>query len=653
MQGMKAMDVAPQMTSVGVAEAIADGDVRVLLMVLFHLTGDERWLASPYQPKRDARLIPDPGAGLPAEVQQEIRDAVCKLLSEGMPVPSVNDPGNDMMQRMMSVSLGEDVPHEYAQLNREELGLIPRLPEWQAPPKAEALARHRVLIVGAGVSGISLAVNLERLGIPYTIVEQKSWLGGAWNVNRYPGCGVDTPNHSYSFSFGQRYPWSRYFSTRAEVQDYLERIVNEFNLLPRIRFGVQVVAARWVSDRKCWVATLKTDNCEEQVESRILVSAIGQLSDPSMPTIAGANTFNGPLFHSSTWPEDLDVRGKRIAVIGTGATAMQLVPSIADQVESVAVYQRSPQWARPIDGYADSISPKGQWLLEHLPFYAEWFRFNMFWRYGDGLLPYLRKDPSWPHPERSINEGNDRHRKQMTDFILSELRDRSELVAKCLPSYPPFAKRILLDNGWYRTLLKPNVELVDTPISHICSDGVVTSDNVLRKADVVVYATGFKLTELVAKLDIVGRDGYTLKNAWRDDNPTAYLGLTVPKFPNFFSMLGPGSGPAHGGSVIFQAECQTRYISACLVGMIDRGIDSLDVKQSVHDEYLERFDAEHEQLIWSHPGTNTYYRNKHGRVFTVMPWRFVDYWAMTHDPDWSEYEITLEREEVFASEPHK
>lgn len=633
------MNIAANMADSQVAEAIADADVRVLLMVLVHLTGDEKWLGEPYAPKRDVRLIPDPGAGLSMDVQQQIRDAAFQLLSEGVTHPVIKDPGNDLMQRMMSVSLGEEVPYEYAELNREEMGIIERLPQWQTPPKVESLARHDVLIVGAGVSGIALAVNLERLGIPYTIVEQKNGIGGTWYANRYPGCGVDTPNHSYSFSFGQRYPWSRYFSRREEVHDYLGRVVEEFNLQPKIRFGVQVVAAKWQEDRKCWLTTLQTANGQEQVESKFLISAIGQLSDPSMPVIEGAETFDGPLFHSSAWPEDLDVRGKRVAIIGTGATVMQLAPSIVDQVESVAIYQRTPQWVRPIEGYADKISPSGQWLLEHVPFYAEWFRFNMFWRYGDGLLPYLRKDPSWPYPERSINKGNDRHRQQLTDFILSELGDRSDLVDKCVPNYPPFAKRILLDNGWYRTLLKPNVELVDTTISNISSDGVVTSDGVLRHADVVVYATGFKLTALAAKLGITGRGGETLSEAWADDNPTAYLGMTVPKFPNFFSMLGPSSAPAHGGSAIFQAECQSRYISACLVGMIERNLSALEVKQSVHDGYIDKVDAEHEQLIWSHPGTNTYYRNKHGRVFTVMPWRFVDYWAMTHDPDWNEYEV--------------
>lgn len=635
------MEVVSDTKRERVAEAVADADVRVLLMVLVHLTGDESWLAPPFRPKRDVRLIPDPGAGLPPDVQQTIRDAAFELLCEEDVRPAISDPGNELMQRMMSVCLGEDVPYEYAALNREEMGIVSRLPEWKAPPKVEALAQHGVLIVGAGVSGISLAVNLERLGIPYTIVEQKSGLGGSWNANRYPGCGVDTPNHSYSFSFGERYPWSRYFSRREEVHDYLTRVAKEFNLLPKMRFGVEVVASKWDAERKVWVTTLKTPEGLEQAESRVLVSAIGQLSDPSMPKISGAESFAGPLFHSSAWPEDLDIRGRSVAIIGTGATVMQLAPTIADQAGSVTIYQRTPQWSRPIEGYADNISANGQWLLKHVPFYAEWFRFNMFWRYGDGLLPYLYKDPAWPHPERAVNRGNDRHRQQMTDFIVSELGDRADLIAKCVPTYPPYAKRILLDNGWYKTLLKPNVELVDTPISHIDRKGVATSDGKLRKADVVVYATGFKLTALAAKLGITGRGGADLADTWADDNPTAYLGLTIPGFPNFFSMLGPGSAPAHGGSVIFQAECQSRYISSFIVSMIEKEILSLEVKQSAHDDYIEKVDAEHQQMIWSHMGTNNYYRNKNGRVFTVMPWRFVDYWAMTHEPDWDQYETNV------------
>jgi 4-hydroxyacetophenone monooxygenase len=264
----------------------------------------------------------------------------------------------------------------------------------------------------------------------------------------------------------------------------------------------------------------------------------------------------------------------------------------------------------------------------------------MFWRYGDGLLPFLRKDPSWPYPDRAVNKGNDRHRQELTDFILSELKDRPDLIEKCLPTYPPYGKRILLDNGWFRTLTKSHVELVTDPIDHFARDGIVTSDGKSRPADVIVISTGFKVTEMAARLNISGRDSKKLAEVWADDNPTAYLGLTVPEFPNFFCMLGPNSGPAHGGSVIFQSECQSRYITACLVEMIEKGIAAIDVRQEVHDRYVREVDAEHGQMIWTHPGMTTYYRNRRGRVFSAMPWRFVDYWAMTHDPDFSQYHQT-------------
>ena len=186
---------------------------------------------------------------------------------------------------------------------------------------------------------------------------------------------------------------------------------------------------------------------------------------------------------------------------------MQLVPSIADRVASVTVYQRTAQWARPVAGYSDPITEGAQWLLAHLPFYVQWYRFNMFWRYGDGLLPFLRKDPDWPHPDRAVNKGNDRHREELTDFILSELKDRPDLIEKCVPTYPPYGKRILLDNNWFKTLTKPNVELVTDGIDHFARDGIVASDGKLRPADVIVISTGFKVTEMAARLNISGRDG--------------------------------------------------------------------------------------------------------------------------------------------------
>jgi len=634
------MNIELPRKTLDLASAIAEGDIRVLLMVLVHMTGDEKWLEPPYKPKRDVRLIPDPDAGVPNEIQDEVRAAVLKLYENGEPKPVITDPGDALMLKMMCATLGENVAPEYAPLMREEMGFIPREARWTHQPSEQKLAEQHVLIVGAGVCAIALGVALGRLRIPYTIVEKQDEIGGTWYVNRYPGCGVDTPNHSYSFSFGARNPWTRYFAPRQELLDYLLRVVNEYGIRRNVRLNTELVASHWDENKRRWISILKTAHGEATFESTALVSAIGQLNDPAPAPFKGEQDFKGMTLHSALWSDDIDLKGKRVAVIGTGATAMQLVPSIADQVASVTVYQRTAQWARPVKGYSDPITDGAQWLLAHLPFYVQWYRFNMFWRYGDGLLPFLRKDPNWPHPDRAVNKGNDRHRQELTDFILSELKDRPDLIEKCVPTYPPYGKRILLDNNWFKTLTRPNVELVTDGIDHFAHDGIVTADGKMRPADVIVISTGFKVSEMAARLDITGRGGKNLREAWADDNPTAYLGLTVPNFPNLFLMLGPNSGPAHGGSVIFQSECQSRYISACLVEMIERGIAAIDVRQDVNDQYVRRVDAEHEQLIWTHPGMTTYYRNRQGRVFSAMPWRFVDYWAMTHDPDLQDYRHT-------------
>jgi 4-hydroxyacetophenone monooxygenase len=634
------MDIELPRRDLDLASAIAEADIRCLLMVLVHMTGDERWLEPPYKPKRDVRLIPDPDAGVPPEIQDEIRAAVLKLFTHGDPQPVITDPGDELLLRMMRACLGEKVAPEYSPLMREEMGFVAREARWSQQPSNQALAHQHVLIVGAGVCAIALAVNLDHLGIPYTIVEKNAELGGTWYINRYPGCGVDTPNHSYSYSFGSRNPWTRYFCQREELLDYLKKVADEHGIRAHLRLNTQLTSSRWDESKQRWISTLKTESGEETFESTALVSAIGQLNDPSRAEFKDEAKFAGQILHSALWSDDVRLDGKRVAVIGTGATSMQLVPAIADRVASVAVFQRTAQWARPVEGYSDPISEGARWLLAHLPFYVQWYRFNMFWRYGDGLLPFLRKDPDWPHPDRAVNKGNDRHREELTDFILSELKDRPDLIGKCVPGYPPYGKRILLDNNWYKTLTRPNVELVSDGIDRFTHDGILTEGGKERPFDIIVVATGFKVTEMAARLDITGRDGKNLRDKWTGDNPTAYLGLTVPDFPNLFCMLGPNSGPAHGGSVIFQSECQSRYISACLIEMVERGIAAIDVRQEVHDDYIRKVDAEHETMIWTHPGMTTYYRNKSGRVFSAMPWRFVDYWSMTHDADLDRYRLT-------------
>jgi 4-hydroxyacetophenone monooxygenase len=585
----------------------------------------------------DVALIASEDAGFDSERQQEIRAAAVELLSAENLRACVESPDDELLLRMMRACLAEEVAPEYAPMMQEQMG-FGSLQENIPQPSDDSVKSHLpVLVVGAGVSGIVLGKLLLDLGIPFRIVDKNSDVGGTWLENTYPGCGVDTPNHAYSYSFGPRYRWSSYFSSRDDIQDYLQRTARDIDLYAYIQFGSTVRAANWDAENSCWRVLVESQAGSEEIEAMALVSAVGQLNLPSIPRIKGMTEFSGQVFHSSNWPGSLDVSGKRVAVIGTGASAMQIVPTIADDVGSLTVYQRSPQWARPIPRYHDQLSDYAQWLLENIPFYAAWFRFAMFWRYGDGLLPYLHKDPHWPHAERSLNRVNERHRIEMVEHMAGRLNGRDDLLAKCMPDYPPYGKRILLDNGWYDTLVKEHVELVTEAVDQLDANGVLSADGKRRDADVVVLATGFQVGKMAARLNITGRDGLKLDELWANDNPSAYLGITVAGFPNLFCMLGPNTGLGHGGSAIFQSECQARYIASSLVQMLNAGVKTMEVKAEVQAEYVAKVDAEHEQMIWTHPAVSTYYRNSLGRVFSVMPWRLVDYWQMTRNLEHEHY----------------
>lgn len=617
------------------------GDFRVLLMSLVHLTGDTGWIEPPFTPVRDVSLVADVHAGLDADARSAVRNALIAELTSDDVTPVITDPGDELMLAMMRTCLGEEVGAEYAPMMREELAFVARDVEMPALPATATTdpAAPLVVIVGAGVSGLALGAVLTRASIPYVIVEKRDGVGGTWYDNRYPGCGVDTPNHAYSFSHGTRYDWSRYFSPRDEIADYLERCADEFDVTENISFGTEVVGARWDETLSQWHVDTHAADGPGSITASVFVSAIGVLNVPKAPAIDGLDDFTGEMFHTARWPAGVDLEGRDVAVIGTGASAMQLVPSIADQVAKLTVYQRSPQWVRPIDGYGSEIPEAGRWLLRHIPFYAEWFRFVMSWRYGDGLLPYLRRDPEWPHPARSMNRTNDRHRIEMTTHLEAELDGDPELLAKCQPDYPPFGKRILLDNGWYRTIRRDDVDLVTEGIERVVDGGVVTSDGQLRSHDIIVQASGFQTTQMTARLGVIGRDGVDLTDVWADDDPRAHLGITVPGFPNMFVMLGPNTGLGHGGSTVFMSECQARYISSAIAELLGQDLVTIEVKQEVHDAYNERVDAEHAELIWTHPGMTNWYRNQHGRNTALVPWRLVDYWGMTHDIDLDEFHL--------------
>ncbi len=620
-------------------DAIKAADLRVMVTTLYQMTGDPKWMEARFAPRLDRRIIADPDAGFPEEVQEEILAAAVAILGERSE-PAIPDPTDEQMVRMMSWCMGEPVEPEYAPMFAEQVGFRSGQKEWRAG-RPQSMPEHPVVIIGAGMSGIALGANLVKLGIPFVVLEKHHEVGGTWHENRYPGAAVDTPNHAYSFSFGERYPWSQYFSPQEEIIDYLIKCSNEFGVREHIRFGCTVTSATWDNENQTWRITYETDDkAEVELNAFIMVTAIGFFNKPSSQVLPGEESYQGAIFHSARWPQDLDVSDKRVAVIGTGASSMQIVPSIAPLVKNLTVYQRSAQWVRRIDHFHDKLGDAQQFLLDEFPVYRAWFRFSMFWRYCDGLLPTLRKDPNWPHPERSLNKINDRHRDQMTRFIEQELGDKhDELFDKCLPTYPPYGKRILLDHDWYKTLCRDNVDLITEAVESITETGITTADKKSRDYDIIVKCLGFEPIGSAARLNIRGASGQKLVDAWDGDNPTAHLGMTVPDFPNMFILMGPNSGVGHGGSAIFLAECNVRYISDALIKMIEGGINRISVRREVHDKFVDMVDREHEQMIWTHPGMTTYYRNSRGRVHFVMPFRNVDYYTMTRHFDPDEYHV--------------
>lgn len=617
--------------------ALAVASVPTLLMCLAHLTGDDRWIGDPYLPERDVNLFHDETGGLPPDVQAEVREAISAVLDElaaGTRTPA-GTPSAERMVAMMRACVAEDVAPEYAPLMLEELGLVDRDVHWSSGPAVPP--GFRVLVIGAGFAGICASIKLAALGVPHVVVDKNPDLGGTWFDNDYPDAGVDTPNHFYSYSFAPNPHWRHYFSKRAEIRAYADSVARAHGVTERTRHMVEVTSMTWNENDATWDVEMSGPDGTVHESYSAVITAVGQLNRPNLAPARGIESFCGPWFHSAAWDRAVDLAGARVAVIGTGASAMQFLPTVAATAESVVVFQRSPQWVRPSVDYHREVSPETRWLMENVPHYARWYRFGLFWRFGDGLLRTLRRDPDWPHPERSMNRSNDRHRRQLTEHLERELEGRPDLVAKCLPDYPPYGKRILVDNDWYATLRRDNVELVAAAVDRITATGIIDAEGTEHDVDVIILATGFEAGRLLAPMTIRGRSGVRLRDVWGDDDPRAHLGVSVPDYPNMFVLIGPNTFVAHGGSIIFQAECSMRHVAGALVHMCEAGLASLEVRREVHDEYNARVDAEHEQLVWAHPGMRNWYRNAAGRVFSPMPWRFVDYWQMTHDFDPTEY----------------
>ncbi len=639
-----------------VAEALRAAHWPSLLCALGRLTGEPARFAGPLPAKLD---VLDPQGGMTAHQQQLAYDLalpVLQALLAGVLDPPPVDAA--LARELLAPVLGADLD-AYAGLAAEELSLLeddPRAPGWTlgglAPDRAVS-----VIVVGAGMSGLLAAHRMRQAGLDVTVLEKNPALGGTWFENTYPGCRVDVPSHLYTYSCGSDTDWSAYFATQPEILAGFERFAAETGVADCIRFGVEVTDLEWVPSPHSGRApglSARTDRPAappesgywrvqagpETLRADVVVSAVGQLNRPAIPDIPGRTAFAGLAFHSAVWDHAATIDGARVAVIGNGASGMQVIPPVAARAAHTSIFQRTPCWMIPTPGFREPVDPRLRWLFAVVPGYQRWYRFWLLRGVSDALLPYATSDPAWDGGGRSGSFLNDRVRIRLTEYISSQFADRPDLLAQVQPDHPPFAKRGVRDDGtWALTLRRDDVELVTTPIEAIEKAGVCTADGILHEADVLIWSTGFRAAEFVAPMRVHGRDGVELSERWKG-SPSAYLGMTVPGFPNFFLLYGPNTNIVVNGSAIFFSECEVRHLLACLRLLVERDGGPVEVSVAAHDRFVAEVDAMSATRVWATSNVNSWYRAASGRSSQNWPGTVLDYWNRTRTADPMDYPIT-------------
>jgi cation diffusion facilitator CzcD-associated flavoprotein CzcO len=490
-----------------------------------------------------------------------------------------------------------------------------------------------VLIVGSGFSGIAMAIKLQQAGMrSFLVLEKAADVGGTWRDNTYPGAACDIPSHLYSLSFEPRADWTRMYPQQPELQSYLRSVADKHRLRDRMRFNATMTEARWDEALQQWRVVAADGSV---IVARVLVSAVGALHHPAIPSLPGMESFAGLAFHSSRWESGCDLAGKRVAVIGTGASAIQFIPEIAPDVAQLDVYQRTPPWVIPKpDG---PISSGKQMLLRLVPFYRRLFRARLFWMNEIQVLGFLGNLKLMRKAELIA-------RRHMRAAI-----DDPELLAKVTPDYTLGCKRVLFSNTYYPALARANVELVTSEITEVRERSIVTADGAERPADVIIYGTGFLATESMTRVKVYGRDGVELSQRWHG-GMEAYYGMSVPGFPNYFMLLGPNTGLGHN-SVVIMIEAQVRYLVGLLKRMRARGLRTAEVKPSVLAGFIDDVQRRMAKTVWQAGGCRSWYQDANGRNTTLWPGSVVAYVRRTRTPSLADYETTKEEARGAAPSP--
>ncbi|MFL2714118.1 MAG: flavin-containing monooxygenase [Gammaproteobacteria bacterium] len=614
--------------------ALDSASFPVVAALLVHFTGDISILDK--LPKPNQAILGETQGFLADKDKQIIKQIALEEIYRFFSNSKADDiyiPSYTELNKMMNFIVGEEVSSDYIPMMLNDLNIATHPSK---PNFIKAKSNLEVLIIGAGMSGILAAIKLAEIGVQYKIYEKNNDLGGTWYENQYPGSRVDIANHFYSYSFEENHHWSEHFSRQPELLDYFKNCFHKYDIHKHTYFETQVTDMKFDELTQEWSVDSICHGRENKERIGIVISCVGQLNQPKIPQIRGLEHFQGDMFHSSQWPHFDAISGKRVAVVGSGASAFQIVPSIAKSSKELTIFQRSPPWMFPNPQYHEEVDDRKKWLLENLPFYSRWYRFLLFYPGSDQLLDSLFIDPTWKARSDSINEANDAMRELFTSAMLEQISDQS-LVEKVIPDYPPFGKRMLQDNGaWLEALHLPNVTLLSKEVEFMSSKGVVSSGKELE-FDTIIFATGFKAQNFFYPINIDGGSG-SFEKIYRD-SPSSYLGITFSSLPNFFAMYGPGTNLAHAGSIIFNSECQINYICSAIEYMLSNNLKVIRVKPEIEKQYQDKFDVRHEKMVWQHPKVSSWYQNSKGKVVTTSPWRLVEYWNWTNNFNQDDYEF--------------
>ncbi|NIH78816.1 flavin-containing monooxygenase [Amycolatopsis viridis] len=482
--------------------------------------------------------------------------------------------------------------------------------------------RTGVIIVGTGFSGLGMAIQLRKEGREdFVILEKADDVGGTWRDNTYPGCACDVQSHMYSFSFEQNPNWSRSFSPQPEIWDYLRGVARKYDLYARTRFGQEMTGARWDPDEHCWHVTTRSG---DTFSAQFLVNGVGALHLPQIPDLKGIERFRGRTFHSAQWDHDYDLRGKRVAVVGTGASAIQFIPAIAPEVEQLHVFQRTPAWVMPKPDHAMPDWAKA--AFAKIPGTQRAYRNLLYWLLEARAIGFNGHQGLMKLAQKLAKANIDKH------------IDDPALRAKLTPDYVMGCKRVLISNDYYPALNRDNVDVITHGVAEVTETGVVGTDGVEREVDAIIFGTGFHVTDAFDHLDIIGLEGRKLNKEWATEGMRTHLGITVNGFPNMFFLLGPNTGLGHN-SVVFMIESQIRYVAEAIRLVEASGAAALEPRAEVQERFNAEIQHKLAKGVWTQGGCKSWYLDAKGVNRTIWPGFTWRYWLATRKLRPSDFEL--------------